>query len=510
MAGANSISETEDIHLAQARFDVAVQASKIGLWDFDVASGDLWWSQRFKDIVGATDQTFQGRIDDFVDRLHPDDKDRIMGAVQSHLEDQVPYDVRYRLRHADGHYLLIEAKGQATWNDKGEPLSMIGTVDDVTERDRHYAELVESNAQLALAARLSGLGHWRIDLVNNTIKWSEQIYAIHGVAPNTYTPDLESAINFYHPDDVERVSKHVADAIENAAEFEFEARLVRPSGEIRVVKSIGHTATNAEGRPTSVFGVFIDVTEDRLREEELRGAMDQLSKSNEELNRFSYVCSHDMKEPVRLIQSLCELLMEPDIVVAPNERDELIERISVNTNRLAAIISSLLAYSRVEGKVEAVDVDLNEVLTDVKEGLALSINERNAEVAGTELPVLHGARVHYSQLFQNLISNALKFNDKPLARVHITSTQRPDGGMEIRVDDNGPGIPCEHRDSVFQVFKRLQSRDEIDGTGLGLSICQRIVKQYGGEISAEESPDLGGASFVVNFGADAPSLNPTS
>ncbi|MEO0617188.1 MAG: PAS domain-containing protein [Pseudomonadota bacterium] len=120
---------------------------------------------------------------------------------------------------------------------------------------------------LRLAERMANLGHWNIDLVNNRLFWSDQIYRIHGVTPETYTPELDSAINFYHPEDLDRVSQHVDRAINEQAPFEFDARLVRPNGEIRHVLSRGEVQTDAEGTVTAVFGIFIDVTEQRQTQE---------------------------------------------------------------------------------------------------------------------------------------------------------------------------------------------------------------------------------------------------
>ncbi|MEO0617285.1 MAG: PAS domain-containing protein [Pseudomonadota bacterium] len=123
---------------------------------------------------------------------------------------------------------------------------------------------------LRLAERMANLGHWNIDLVNNRLFWSDQIYRIHGVTPENYTPELESAIHFYHPDDVDRVSQHVDLAINERAPFEFSARLVRPDGEIRHVLSRGEVQTDAKGTVTAVFGIFIDVTQQQLTQEQLK------------------------------------------------------------------------------------------------------------------------------------------------------------------------------------------------------------------------------------------------
>lgn len=488
----------EALKVSEERLDLAVTASGVGLWDLNVQTGALWWSERCQEMLGVDDGSLTGTIEDFNSRLHPEDRDDIMEAVDKHLADGSPCEVVYRMRHSDGGHIWIEARGQATWNSDGEAVRMIGTIDDITERNRNLWALRERSGQLLLAAKLSGLGYWRVDLVEGGLYWSDLIYAIHGVTPENYSPSIESALAFYHPDDKDMVGELFTDAIENNRSFEFEARIVRPSGEIRYVKSIAQVDADQSGATTSVFGVFLDVTEDRKREAELQTAMGALARSNEELNRFSYVCSHDMKEPVRLIESMCDLLQDSEIKNNVKERDDLIARIGINTKRLGDIINSLLAYSRIDQKVEHTDVDLNQIIRDIKDSLELVISESGAKIDAENLPKVRGAHVHFTQLFQNLISNAIKFNDKPAAEIRISGSANGEH-TALYVDDNGPGIPEDAREDVFAVFKRLQRRDEVDGTGLGLSICQRIAHQYGGSIVVENSAALGGARFLITL-----------
>lgn len=360
------------------------------------------------------------------------------------------------------------------------------------------SELRLRNSQMVLAGALSGVGYWNIDLVENTLFWSDQIYGIHGVTPDTYTPELSTAIAFYHPDDLPTVQEHVTKTIDTGAPFEFEARLVQRTGVERVVRSIGQATLGPSGQTVSIFGVFVDITEEKHRADKLEALLADLSKSNQELNRFSYVCSHDMKEPVRLIGAMCELILDKEIGLEGDERDDIIARIGTNASRLSDIIDSLLAYSRIDEKIDEHEVDLAATVEQIQESLALKIDETGAEITVGKMPIIWGAPVHFVQLLQNLIANAIKFSDADPIRVHVSSRDQAES-IKLYVEDNGPGIPDDAREEVFTVFKRLKRRDEVEGTGLGLSICQRIVAQYGGSILVEKSSKLGGARFAITL-----------
>ena len=486
------------LKISEDRLDLAVRASKIGLWDWDIANGTLWWSDRFKEIVGVEDSGFDGKLEDFADRLHPDDRDRVMNAVQAQMDHGTPYDLQYRLRRTDGAYVSIEARGQAIWDGNGNPVRFIGTVDDITEREADTIRLKERGSQLELASQLSGMGYWRVDLVDGSLFWSDQIYVIHGVTPDQYVPELESALSFYHPDDRERVRAFVADAIEQGKSYTFEARIVRPDGAIRSVRAIAQTDEGVSNNVRSVFGVFIDVTEDRRREASMKETLDELARSNEELHRFSYVCSHDLKEPVKAIAAMCDLLGDPELRNDDAQRDLLLDRITVNTRRLNMIVDSLLAYSRVDRKVEYTSLDCNAIVEDIRNELSDQISETHTLLSVGRLPAIIGARAHFFQLFHSLISNAIKFSDKSAPRIRI-SAQDTEDAVEFRVDDNGPGIPLAHRQQVFEAFRRLHRADVIEGSGLGLAICRRIISQYGGNISIEDGSELGGCRVLFRL-----------
>ncbi|MEZ5935738.1 MAG: PAS domain-containing protein [Alphaproteobacteria bacterium] len=482
---------------SEERFELALRGSDLGIWDWDLVDGTVFWSSRCLGILDIDRTEFAGMQADFWDRIHPDDKDRVEAARTAHFDKGAPYIVHYRIRRKDGSYRWIETRGKAVRNEKGRPVRFLGSADDITDRRRGELALKEKTEQMALAETIGGIGHWRIDLVENSLFWSDQVVVIHGEDPATFRPDLERAIEYYHPDDRAMVQRCVEDGMTRGQPFEFEARIVRRSGEVRVVHSICRVERDRDGKVTVLFGVFADITERREREKERQKTLDELYRSNAELSRFSYVCSHDLKEPVRTLGNLAELLLDEEQPVDDAERRDLLTRIHKNAQRMSVMIESLLAFSRADGTLTTEPVDLNETMEEVRDNLSAAIEQAKAEIEIGGLPTLSGARVHFRQLFQNLIGNALKFGRPGDCRVEISCRDEGDF-WSIAVDDNGPGVPEGAREEIFQVFKRLHRRDDVPGTGLGLSICKKILKQYRGMIRCDRSA-LGGASMIIRL-----------
>ena len=484
--------------ISEERFDLALKGSNLGIWDWDLENDTIFWSNHCLKILGIDREGFTGDPGEFWDRLHPEDKDRIAIARKLHVDRNQPYSAQYRIRRADGTYRWIETRGQAVRDEHGRAKRFIGSAEDITERLKDEIALREQAEKLRLAEQMGGIGHWRVDVVENQLFWSDQVYAIHGLDPESFTPSLDSDIDFYHPEDREMVRGAVYNGMKNGVPFEFEARIVRPTGEERFVHSICHVEKDSGNTVIALFGVFSDITERKLQERERERTLDELSRSNAELTRFSYVCSHDMKQPVRTISMMADLLLDESEPLDEVERRELLERIGGNTKRLSAMIESLLAFSRVDGKLTNEEVSLNEVVADVREFLVRASEEAAAHFEVDDLPVVMGAKTHFRQLFQNLISNALNYGKVGDCLIKISCRTAKDGGWQISVEDNGPGVPEDKREEVFDVFKRLHRQDEVEGSGLGLSICRKIVDQYQGRLVCEQGA-LGGAAMRISL-----------
>ena len=239
--------------------------------------------------------------------------------------------------------------------------------------------------------------------------------------------------------------------------------------------------------------VLQDVTEQRRVEEELARYAAELERSNQELEQFAYVASHDLQEPLRMVASYTQLLARRYRGQLDEDADEFIGFAVEGAERMRDLINDLLTYSRAgRQEREFGSVDLERVLDRTVSNLTVAIEEEGATVTRDPLPTVKGDESWLTQVFQNLISNAIRFRGAEAPRVHVAAARTNGSGeWRISVQDNGEGIAEEHLERIFLIFQRLHGRRESPGTGIGLSIAKRIVERHGGRIWVESEPGRG-------------------
>jgi len=239
-------------------------------------------------------------------------------------------------------------------------------------------------------------------------------------------------------------------------------------------------------------GVFIDITEHKNSEEKLKLLAEKLSQSNKELEQFAYVASHDLQEPLRMVASYIQLLQRRYKGKLSAEADEFIIYAVDGVIRMKTLINDLLIYSRVNTKeAPPEDVDCGKVVEQALTNLRTAIDECEATINVDPLPTVKANPLHMSQLFQNLISNAIKFRKPGTPPVVNISAKHAGNEWMFTVSDNGIGIDKEFIDKIFVIFQRLHNSSEYPGTGIGLAICKRIVEKLGGHLWVESTPGNG-------------------
>jgi light-regulated signal transduction histidine kinase (bacteriophytochrome) len=247
-----------------------------------------------------------------------------------------------------------------------------------------------------------------------------------------------------------------------------------------------------------------EIEERKTIEHALRLQAGELARSNAELERFAYLASHDLQEPLRMVMSYTQLLASRYAGRLDADADEFIAFAVEGVKRMGALIQDLLTYSQVGEASRHETTDLGEVLPDVLANLRRSIEESGAVVTSDPLPTVPAPRANMLHLFQNLIGNALKFRSAEAPRIHVGAS-RQDGEWLLWVKDNGIGIDPRYHRQVFLIFKRLHHRSEYPGTGVGLAICKKTVEQLGGRIWIDSRPGAGTTFFfVLPAGAPAP------
>ena len=353
---------------------------------------------------------------------------------------------------------------------------------EIEERKKVEESLIEVQENLLVAQRMAHIGNWHWNIKTDIVWWSDELYCIYGLNPEEYTPSMNSSVEKMHPDDRERVRKAVDDALKAKKPYDVEMRVIRPGGIERMIHAHGEVSFNNTGNPQRMFGTAQDITESKQAEERILQFNEELKNSNQELEQFAYVASHDLQEPLRMISSYTQLLERRYGDKLDQDAKDFIEFAVDGANRMQKLINDLLEYSRVTTRGKPSEkVDVYTILGQAISNLQHSIVETNAIVTNNDLPKIRADGAQLVRVFQNIIDNAIKFHSEETPRIHV-SAQEDKNEWVFSISDNGIGIDEQYKNCLFTIFQRLHTKEEYPGTGIGLAICKRIVQRHNGRI----------------------------
>ena len=365
---------------------------------------------------------------------------------------------------------------------------VVARTGELQESERRFRQLAENINDV----------FWMVTPDGRNILYVSPAYeAIWGRRCDDLYKNAQDWIEAIHPDDRERVSRVFHEKAASGG-YDEEFRIVLPDGRTRWILDRGFPVHDEHQQVYRIAGIAEDITERRRAEEQLKTTATALRRSNEELEQFAYVASHDLQEPLRMVASFLQLLEQRYRGKLDENAQQFIDFAVDGARRMQTLINDLLAYSCVGTRAKPLErVDFNLIFDEAKRNLMAVITRRAADVTSDPLPTVHGDRVQLVQLLQNLIGNGIKFNDGKWPKVHVKAARRGQDWI-IAVSDNGIGIDPQYADRIFVIFKRLHAGSQYPGTGIGLAICKRIAERHQGRIWFE-SPPGDGAMFCVSI-----------
>lgn len=462
----------------------------------------LYCNKSFKDHIGYDEISLQAAG----------------GPCGIYKSEEIAQKVSYSIREGkywDGDLELINAKGKTidfyvnagpVFDDNGELIATYGILTDISERKAAEERIKKSNNKYQAIERATNDITYDWDFSTASLEWNESIETQLGHDWHK-APQLFSIwTNYVHPEDLPKAEESLNRALykSNDDQWQQEYRLQRKDGTYAQILERGYIFRDPNGNPIRMIGALQDITELKAKEKQLHQVNKQLLKqtealkrSNMELEQFAYVASHDLQEPLRMITGFLQLLKKKYASELNETANTYVDFAVDGAERMRNLIKDLLAYSRI-GRTPRNHqlIDLNQVMSDMEVLFRKELHASNGKLIWDKLPTIEAPATSIRQLFQNLISNALKYQRKGIAPEVIISTESSDKHLKININDNGLGMNPDEVSRMFALFQRGPQPEANHGSGIGLAICQKIVENLNGKIEVTTALNEG-STFTI-------------
>lgn len=438
--------------------------------------------------------------------IHSSDLERAVHLISKSIVEKSIFEMEHRIVNADDSVSWVFSRVVPILDENDKIIEWFGASSDITSQKELQNVITESEEKFRQLADLVPQMIWTANPDGFVDYYNSRWYEYTGFDGGEFGDS--SWISKLHRDDISLVSKTWYESVYTGTPYQLEFRLKNVNtGEYRWFLSKAVPIKDKEGIITKWFGTCTDIHEQKSITEKLEilvaDRTKELQRSNDDLQQFAHVASHDLKEPVRKIKTFLSRLEDHLEGQLDESSERYIERIHVAADRMFNMIDGVLAYSKINADSQkATLVDLNEVISNIETDLEIALQRTNAKIFYENLPVLEGASVLLYQLFYNLINNSIKFaKDDVPPEITITAKEQTEDDRKIAlitVEDNGIGFDIDQTGRIFETFTRLNSKDRYEGTGLGLSLCKKIAERHGGTIIASGIPDKG-AIFIITL-----------
>ncbi|MEM9809569.1 MAG: ATP-binding protein, partial [Cyanobacteria bacterium P01_D01_bin.56] len=483
-----------------------------------------------EETLGYTPDQLQAMGSDLtVSLIHPEDLGRVAAHHQSIAKSAVNnsdspgeiFKIEYRVRRADGEWCWLYSQDIVYLRDAdGYPTQLLGTAIDISDRKAAEANLQESEARYrSLYQNTPAMLH-SINDMDEIIDVSDRWLQTFGYERSEVIG--RNSTEFLTPESRQHADTILPEYYRTGMCIDVPYQWVCEDGSVRDILLSATTNRDSAGGFLHSLAMLVDVTDhnkvqaelvhyqehledlvkDRAAQHKLAKRAQALEQSNADLEQFAYVISHDLQEPLRAMTVFAQLLAGEYGKNLDAIANDYIQHIVDGGIRMHGLINGILAFSRATHADSTFEtMELEPVLTVAIENLSSAINDTQASVTYDALPTLNIDKNQITQLFQNLIGNAIKFRGAERPRIHI-SAQSQSTGWRLGVQDNGIGIAKEQQKRIFALFQRLHTRQELDGYGIGLAICKKIVERHQGHIWLDSEPG-NGTTFYFTLPTDS-------
>ena len=475
-------------------------------------------NKKLTDVLGYTHEDIESHNYDFLKFVFKQDQ----ALVEQELDkcrtlkdnDTRSFISRFVDKNGDRRFF----RTHTTWlrrNDEGDSAEFLFVSQDITDVLHFEEETRTSKDLLKETEKLLHSGTFQLDISNNKLEWSDGMYLLFGYDPVSERSTVKIDDEFYRlhmtEPDLTEARAQLQDALKNNDNYIIETPIRTKQDTDKRLETFGKIVRDEAGKPIKIIGITRDITKLKDYEKTLQEKLEELNESNKELEEFAYIASHDLQEPLRKITAFSERLHERSGHEMGQDGQMYLQRILTATQNMRTLIDNLLEFSRTNRHNDPLEkIDLNLVMKEVVSDLELKIEETNAVISYSSLPVISSYHSQMKQLFTNILSNAIKFrkpaeapvvtiasevlNEKDKAELTLSRDKKY---FKITISDSGIGFEPEYALKIFQIFQRLHGKAEYPGTGIGLAICKKIVENHNGVMFAESSPGQGAVFTVI-------------
>ena len=488
-----SSAGSSKLEMEDSFLDFAFKASNVGYWAWDTQTGYVYFNDTTMKMLHLSKSDFKNNIEDIKPLIHPDDYDVLKHSLNQHIDDKSFFEIEFRIRRPDMSYIWINIDGRSAHDAAGEFLRVGGSVVNASAYVDLKEQLVQEKRYLRLIFDNVPARIWLKDAHNKIIRLNNQAAA----SMNLPISEVEGADTY---DLFPNLAKqyHEADlAVINSGQplkgiIEEYAPKDGPHGWVSTDK---FPFTHPDTHEKHVLVIATDITQQKKYETEILVNSERLRQANKDLDHFAYMASHDLKAPLRGMDDLATWI-EEDLGenITPDIKQKL-DLFHGRLNRMQALLKDILAFSRAgKNMAKPEDIDMTQLIDEIVGWLPLSVGFKF--IKETDFPTLSLPRSVVEHIFLNLLSNALKHHDQEQGTIKIGCIDREKYHM-FYVSDDGPGIPEEHQENVFEIFKKLKRRDEVEGSGIGLAIVKKMTEALAGTVEIISSPDARGTTFNI-------------